>query len=138
PTIVLAGKEYGTGSSRDWAAKGPALQGVKAVITRSFERIHRSNLVGMGVLPLQFKDGDSAQSLGLTGFETFDIIGLGAVKPRSSLTVRATDDSGKTKEFSVLCRIDTPIELEYYRYGGVLRYVLGQMLAGSGKTPVAA
>ena len=138
PTIVLAGKEYGTGSSRDWAAKGPALQGVKAVITRSFERIHRSNLVGMGVLPLQFKDGESAQSLGLTGFETFDIVGLGAVKPRASLTVRATDDSGKTKEFSVLCRIDTPIELEYYRYGGVLRYVLGQMLAGSGKTPVAA
>ena len=138
PTIVLAGKEYGTGSSRDWAAKGPALQGVKAVITRSFERIHRSNLVGMGVLPLQFKDGESAQSLGLTGFETFDIVGLGAVKPRSSLTVRATDDSGTTKEFSVLCRIDTPIELEYYRYGGVLRYVLGQMLAGSGKTPVAA
>ncbi len=138
PTIVLAGKEYGTGSSRDWAAKGPALQGVKAVITRSFERIHRSNLVGMGVLPLQFKDGESAQSLGLTGFETFDIGGLSAVKPRASLTVRATDDAGKTKEFQVLCRIDTPIELEYYRYGGVLRYVLGQMLAGSGKQPVAA
>ncbi len=138
PTIILAGKEYGTGSSRDWAAKGPALQGVKAVITQSFERIHRSNLVGMGVLPLQFKDGESAQSLGLTGFETFDIVGLGAVKPRASLTVRATDDAGKTKEFTVLCRIDTPIELEYYRYGGVLRYVLGQMLAGSGKTPVAA
>ena len=138
PTIVLAGKEYGTGSSRDWAAKGPALQGVKAVITRSFERIHRSNLVGMGVLPLQFKDGDSAQSLGLTGFETFEILGLGAVKPRAALTVRATGDDGKTKEFQVICRIDTPIELEYYRYGGVLRYVLGQMLAGSGKQPVAA
>jgi aconitate hydratase len=138
PTIILAGKEYGTGSSRDWAAKGPALQGVKAVITQSFERIHRSNLVGMGVLPLQFKDGESAQSLGLTGFETFDIVGLGAVKPRASLTVRATDDAGKTKEFSVMCRIDTPIELEYYRYGGVLRYVLGQMLAGSSKQPVAA
>jgi aconitate hydratase len=137
PTIVIAGKEYGTGSSRDWAAKGPLLQGVKAVITRSFERIHRSNLVGMGVLPLQFKDGESAQSLGLTGFETFDIVGLGAVKPRAALTVRAIDDSGKTKEFSVVCRIDTAIELEYYRYGGVLRYVLGQM-AGSGKTPVAA
>ena len=137
PTIVLAGKEYGTGSSRDWAAKGPALQGVKAVITRSFERIHRSNLVGMGVLPLQFREGDSAQSLGLTGFETYDIVGLSAVKPRSALSVRATDDAGKTKEFQVLCRIDTPIELEYYRYGGVLRYVLGQMLAGSGKTPVA-
>jgi aconitate hydratase len=138
PTIILAGKEYGTGSSRDWAAKGPALQGVKAVITRSFERIHRSNLVGMGVLPLQFVNDESAQSLGLTGFETFDIVGIGAIKPRAALTVRATDDSGKTKEFSVMCRIDTPIELEYYRYGGVLRYVLGQMLAGSGKTPVAA
>ncbi|MBI3564419.1 MAG: aconitate hydratase, partial [Elusimicrobia bacterium] len=138
PTIVVAGKEYGTGSSRDWAAKGPALQGVKAVIAQSFERIHRSNLVGMGVLPLQFKDGDSAQSLGLTGFETFDIVGLGAVKPRAMLTVRATDDAGKTKEFPVMCRIDTPIELEYYRYGGVLRYVLGQMLAGSNKQPVAA
>ncbi|HEX4046212.1 MAG TPA: hypothetical protein VH309_00165, partial [Elusimicrobiota bacterium] len=98
---------------------------------------HRSNLVGMGVLPLQFLDGESAQSLGLTGFETYDILGLASVKPRAALTVRATDDAGKTKEFSVLCRIDTPIELEYYRYGGVLRYVLGQM-AGSSKTPVAA
>ncbi|MEK7383141.1 MAG: aconitate hydratase, partial [Elusimicrobiota bacterium] len=137
PLIVLAGKEYGTGSSRDWAAKGPALQGVKAAIARSFERIHRSNLVGMGILPLQFKDGESAQTLGLSGYETFDIIGLSAVKPRAPLTVRATLD-GKTTEFSVICRIDTPIELEYYRYGGVLRYVLGQMLAGSGKTPVAA
>jgi aconitate hydratase len=137
PLIVIAGKEYGTGSSRDWAAKGPALQGVKAAIAQSFERIHRSNLVGMGVLPLQFKDGESAQSLGLTGYETFDVVGLSAVKPRAPLTVRATLD-GKTKEFSVICRIDTPIELEYYRYGGVLRYVLGQMLAGSGKTPVAA
>ena len=138
PTIVLAGKEYGTGSSRDWAAKGPALQGVKAVITRSFERIHRSNLVGMGVLPLQFKEGESVQTLGLTGYESFDIVGLGAIKPRSTVTVRATDEKGKTKEFSVLCRIDTPIELEYYRYGGVLRYVLGQMPAGSGKKAVAA
>jgi len=138
PTIVLAGKEYGTGSSRDWAAKGPALQGVKAVIAQSFERIHRSNLVGMGVLPLQFKDGENAQSLGLSGTETFDILGLGAVKPRSTVQVRATGTDGKTKEFSALCRIDTPIELEYYRCGGVLRYVLGQMLSGSGKKPVAA
>ena len=138
PTIVVAGKEYGTGSSRDWAAKGPALQGVKAVIAQSFERIHRSNLVGMGVLPLQFKDGDSAQSLGLTGYETFDVVGLGALKPRGPITVRATGDDGKTKEFTVVCRIDTPIELEYYRCGGVLRFVLGQMLAGSSKTPVAA
>jgi aconitate hydratase len=135
--IVLAGKEYGTGSSRDWAAKGPALQGVKSVIAQSFERIHRSNLVGMGVLPLQFKDGESASTLGLTGYETFDIVGLGAVKPRAAVTVRAKGEDGKTKEFTALCRIDTPIELEYYRYGGVLRYVLGQ-LAGSGKQPVAA
>ncbi len=137
PTIVLAGKEYGTGSSRDWAAKGPALQGVKAVIAQSFERIHRSNLVGMGVLPLQFQGDESAQSLGLTGFETFDIVGLSAIAPRSAVRVHASLD-GKRKEFTVTCRIDTPIELEYYRYGGVLRYVLGQMLAGSGKTPVAA
>ncbi|MDX6770737.1 MAG: aconitate hydratase AcnA [Elusimicrobiota bacterium] len=138
PLIVIAGKEYGTGSSRDWAAKGPALQGVKAAIAQSFERIHRSNLVGMGVLPLQFKDGESAQSLGLTGYETFEVLGLGAVKPRGPLTVRATAEDGKVTEFGVVCRIDTPIELEYYRYGGVLRFVLGQMLAGSGKTPVAA
>ncbi len=138
PTVVLAGKEYGTGSSRDWAAKGPALLGVKAVIARSFERIHRSNLVGMGILPLQFEEGTSAESLGLTGFETFDVVGLSAVKPRANLSVRAADDAGRTKEFPVLCRIDTPIELEYYRYGGVLRYVLGQMLAGSGKPPVTA
>ncbi len=138
PLIVIAGKEYGTGSSRDWAAKGPALQGVKAAIAQSFERIHRSNLVGMGVLPLQFKDGDSAQSLGLTGYETFEVVGLPTVKPRSPLTVRAKSDDGKTIEFQVVCRIDTPIELEYYRYGGVLRFVLGQMLTGTGKTPVAA
>ncbi len=137
PLLVIAGKEYGTGSSRDWAAKGPMLQGVKAAIAQSFERIHRSNLVGMGVLPLQFKEGESAQTLGLTGYETFDIVGLAAVKPRGMVTVRAKGEDGKVKEFSVMCRIDTPIELEYYRYGGVLRYVLGQM-AGSGKTPVAA
>jgi len=138
PSIVLAGKEYGTGSSRDWAAKGPSLMGVKAALAQSFERIHRSNLVGMGVLPLQFLEGDSAQSLGLTGYETFDVVGLAAVKPRGPLTVRATNDAGKTQEFNVLCRIDTPIELEYYRYGGVLRYVLGQMLAGTSKAAVAA
>jgi len=138
PLIVIAGKEYGTGSSRDWAAKGPALQGVKAAIAQSFERIHRSNLVGMGILPLQFASDDSAASLGLTGYETFDVLGLASVKPRGPLTVRATDETGKTKEFMVVCRIDTPIELEYYRCGGVLRYVLGQMLTGTSKTPVAA
>ncbi len=136
PLIVLAGKEYGTGSSRDWAAKGPALQGVRVVIAQSFERIHRSNLVGMGVLPLQFRAGDSVQSLGLTGYETFEILGLSTLKPRAAVKVTAAGDKG-VKEFEVLCRIDTPIELEYYRYGGVLRYVLGQM-TGSGKTPVAA
>ncbi len=138
PLIVVAGKEYGTGSSRDWAAKGPALQGVKAAIAQSFERIHRSNLVGMGILPLQFLEGESAQSLGLSGYETFDVVGLASVKPRGPLTVRATAEDGKKTEFAVTCRIDTPIELEYYRYGGVLRYVLGQMLTGTSKTPVAA
>ncbi len=138
PLIVIAGKEYGTGSSRDWAAKGPALQGVRAVIASSFERIHRSNLVGMGVLPLQFLEGESAQSLGLTGYEIFDIIGLAGLKPRSPIAVRATTDAGKTFEFKVLCRIDTSIELEYHRYGGVLRYVLGQMIAGTSKTQIAA
>ena len=137
PTIVIAGKEYGTGSSRDWAAKGPMLMGVKAAIAQSFERIHRSNLVGMGVLPLQFKEGESAQTLGLTGYETFDIVGLAAVKPRGNVVVRAKGEDGKTKEFTAVCRIDTPIELEYYRYGGVLRYVLGQM-ADSSKAAVAA
>ncbi|MBI4061550.1 MAG: aconitate hydratase, partial [Elusimicrobia bacterium] len=137
-SIVIAGKEYGTGSSRDWAAKGPSLLGVKAALAQSFERIHRSNLVGMGVLPLQFLEGASAQSLGLTGYETYDILDLAAIKPRAPLRVRAASDAGKTTEFKVLCRIDTPIELEYYRYGGVLRYVLGQMPTGTSRAPVAA
>ncbi|MBI4371067.1 MAG: aconitate hydratase AcnA [Elusimicrobia bacterium] len=128
PLLVLAGKEYGTGSSRDWAAKGPALLGVKAVIAQSYERIHRSNLVGMGVLPLQFRDGESAQSLQLTGLESFDVLGLDALTPRGTLVVRATAINGGTREFSVLCRIDTPVELEYYRHGGVLRYVLSQRI----------
>jgi aconitate hydratase len=124
PLVVLAGKEYGSGSSRDWAAKGPALLGVKAVIAQSYERIHRSNLVGMGILPLQFKAGESAQSLGLKGDEVFEIAGLSKIKPRQEITVKA---GGKT--FTALSRIDTPIELEYYRYGGVLRFVLSRMLA---------
>ncbi|HET6873946.1 MAG TPA: hypothetical protein VFH70_04165, partial [Acidimicrobiales bacterium] len=129
PLIILAGKEYGSGSSRDWAAKGTALLGVKAVLAESFERIHRSNLVGMGVLPLQFRDGDTAESLGLTGEEVFDITGLEGVSgplPRT-LTVKATADGGSVTEFDVVLRIDTPKEAEYYRHGGILLYVLRQL-----------
>src|SRR6202012_1769213 len=111
PLVVIAGKEYGTGSSRDWAAKGTILLGVRAVVAESFERIHRSNLVGMGVLPLEFTNGDTRQSLGLTGFETFDIVGLdAALKPRAALTVRATGNGAAAKEFEVVARIDTPEE----------------------------
>jgi aconitate hydratase len=125
PLVIVAGKEYGTGSSRDWAAKGTVLLGVRAVIAESFERIHRSNLVGMGVLPLEFTNGETRQSLGLTGFETFDIDGLDAkLAPRSTLTVRAKSADGSTKSFTVLCRIDTPEELNYYTNGGILPYVL--------------
>ncbi len=126
---MLAGKEYGTGSSRDWAAKGPYLLGIKAVIAESFERIHRSNLVGMGVLPLQFLAGQTAESLGLSGFETFDIVGLGGeMKAKELYTVRATDASGQVKEFQAQSRIDTPVEVEYYRNGGILHTVLRQMM----------
>jgi aconitate hydratase len=130
PLIILAGKEYGTGSSRDWAAKGTMLLGVKAVIAESFERIHRSNLIGMGVLPLQFKEGQNAQSLGLTGKESFEIIGLngGAAKV---VTVVATPESGAPIKFEVRVRIDTPKEREYYQHGGILHYVLRQLAAGS-------
>jgi aconitate hydratase len=124
PLVIIAGKEYGTGSSRDWAAKGTRLLGVKAVIAESFERIHRSNLVGMGVLPLEFAGGATRQSLGLTGFETIDILGLGSdLRPRAQLVVRA----GAT-EFPVLVRIDAPEELSYYAHGGILPYVLRQLL----------
>jgi aconitate hydratase len=131
PLVVLAGKEYGTGSSRDWAAKGTMLLGVKAVIAESFERIHRSNLIGMGVLPLQFKDGENAQNLGLTGKESFEIIGLngGAAKV---VTVVATPASGTPIRFEARVRIDTPKERDYYQHGGILQYVLRQ-LAGSSK-----
>jgi aconitate hydratase len=130
PLVILAGKEYGTGSSRDWAAKGTLLLGVKAVIAESFERIHRSNLVGMGVLPLEFVNGETRQTLGLTGFETFDIIGLAEdMKPRATLTVRATASDGTVKEFQAMSRIDTPEELSYYRNGGILPYVLRQLVA---------
>jgi aconitate hydratase len=130
PLVILAGKEYGTGSSRDWAAKGTMLLGVKAVIAESFERIHRSNLIGMGVLPLQFKDGQNAQSLGLTGRETFEIAGLnrGAAK---SVKVIAKDDAGKITEFDARLRIDTPKELDYYQHGGILQYVLRQLATAS-------
>jgi aconitate hydratase len=128
PSIVLAGKEYGSGSSRDWAAKGPALQGVRAAIAESFERIHRSNLVGMGILPLQFKDGESAKSLGLTGEETFDIAGLAALQPGQTVDVVAKSADGKSKTFQARVRIDTPNEVEYFRNGGILPYVLRQIL----------
>ncbi|MBX9609617.1 MAG: aconitate hydratase AcnA [Gammaproteobacteria bacterium] len=127
PLVILAGKEYGTGSSRDWAAKGTYLLGVRAVIAESFERIHRSNLVGMGVLPLTYKDGQTADSLGLTGFETFTLEGLAA--GARELTVVATDADGKVTRFPVTVRVDTPKEWEYYQHGGILQYVLRQLAA---------
>ncbi|QGZ63702.1 aconitate hydratase AcnA [Paraburkholderia acidisoli] len=130
PTMVFAGEEYGTGSSRDWAAKGTQLLGVKAVVARSFERIHRSNLVGMGVLPLQFKGADSVQSLGLTGEETFDIEGLtNDFKPQQDLTLVIHHKDGKDQRVQVLLRIDTPIEVDYYKHGGILPFVLRSLLA---------
>ncbi len=128
PLIILAGKEYGSGSSRDWAAKGTQLLGVKAVVAESFERIHRSNLVNMGVLPLQFEDGESAASLKLTGQETYEIVTAG-LTPRSSITVRATGAGGRTTAFSVRVRIDTPEEIEAFRHGGILPYVLRQLVS---------
>ncbi|HEU4593731.1 MAG TPA: aconitate hydratase [Pyrinomonadaceae bacterium] len=133
PLVVIAGQEYGTGSSRDWAAKGTMLLGVRAVIAESFERIHRSNLVGMGVLPCQFKEGVSAKTLNLDGSETFDLVGLqeGEVKPRQDLTLVIHREGGETEEVPVTLRIDTPIEVEYYRHGGILQYVLRQLIAQS-------
>ncbi|MGA9451563.1 MAG: aconitase family protein, partial [Verrucomicrobiia bacterium] len=130
PLVVIAGQEYGTGSSRDWAAKGTKLLGVKAVVAQSFERIHRSNLVGMGVLPLQFKEGTNAQSLKLDGTETYDIVGLGAnLKPQQDLTLRITRKGGEVQNVPVRCRIDTPIEIDYYQHGGILPFVLRQLVA---------
>ncbi|WP_137937937.1 aconitate hydratase AcnA [Chitinivorax sp. B] len=130
PTVVFAGEEYGTGSSRDWAAKGTQLLGIKAVCAKSFERIHRSNLVGMGVLPLQFKGTDSVESLGLTGGETFDVIGVTAdLKPQQDLTLVITRADGSKQSIPVLCRIDTPIEVDYYKHGGILPYVLRELLS---------
>jgi aconitate hydratase len=135
PTVVLAGQEYGTGSSRDWAAKGPLLQGVRAVLAESFERIHRSNLVGMGIAPLEFVDGQSVKSLGLTGHEVIDVVGLAEgvgnnFKNGRDVTVRAHRDDGTTLELKARVRLDTPQEMEYYRHGGILHYVLRQLLKG--------
>ncbi len=134
PLVVLAGKEYGSGSSRDWAAKGPALQGVRAVVAESYERIHRSNLIGMGIVPLEFPAGQNAASLGLTGFETFAIHGLAAALAGGftaglGVEVEATDAAGKSVRFTARVRLDTPQEVEYYRHGGILQYVLRQLLA---------
>lgn len=128
PLIVIAGAEYGTGSSRDWAAKGTLLLGVKAVIAKSFERIHRSNLIGMGVLPLQFMDGEDAASLGLTGTETFDITGQTHADAHT-VTVTATPAHGDAISFAATVRIDTPKERDYYEHGGILHYVLRQLAA---------
>jgi aconitate hydratase len=122
--VVFGGEQYGAGSSRDWAAKGTSLLGVKAVIAESFERIHRSNLVGMGVIPFEFTNGDSRKSLGLTGDETVTIMGLDAVKPLQEMTAQITMGDGSTKSITVKCRIDTAVEIEYIENGGVLHYVL--------------
>ncbi len=130
PLIVFAGQEYGTGSSRDWAAKGTNLLGVKVVVAQSFERIHRSNLVGMGVLPLQFKEGTTAQTLKLVGTESYGVLGLSpAIKPQQDLTLRITRTDGGIQDIPVICRIDTPIEIDYYQHGGILPYVLRQLVA---------
>jgi aconitate hydratase len=133
PLVVVAGKEYGTGSSRDWAAKGPRLLGVRAVLAESFERIHRSNLVGMGIAPLEFGAGQSAASLGLTGREVYDVEGLAAgladdFRSGTTVTVRARSEEGQVSEFQARVRLDTPQEMEYYRHGGILHYVLRQLL----------
>jgi aconitate hydratase len=132
PLVVIAGKEYGTGSSRDWAAKGSFLLGVRAVIAESYERIHRSNLVGMGVLPLQFVDGQTRETLGLTGLETYSIEGISdALKPKQQVTVRVRRDGGAESTFNALVRIDALVEVEYYRHGGILHMMLRQLLKGA-------
>ncbi|MGB8518062.1 MAG: aconitate hydratase, partial [Gallionella sp.] len=130
PTVIFAGEEYGTGSSRDWAAKGTQLLGVKAVIAKSYERIHRSNLVGMGVLPLQFKGSDDLTSLHLTGDESFDLIGIdGNLLPQQDVTLTISRRDGSKKNVALLLRIDTPIEVDYYRSGGILPYVLQELIS---------
>jgi aconitate hydratase len=128
PLVVIAGKEYGSGSSRDWAAKGTRLLGIRAVIAESYERIHRSNLVGMGVLPLEFRAGENRESLGITGHEIFEIEGVASLTPKKSIAVRAKSEDGKTKAFTAVVRVDTPEEVSYYQHGGILQYVLRQML----------
>jgi aconitate hydratase len=143
PLIILAGREYGSGSSRDWAAKGPQLLGVRAVIAQSYERIHRSNLIGMGVVPLQFMPEESVETLGLTGHETFEIIGLADAVANEfaggkQLTVRANPPDGVLTEFTVTVRIDTPQEVLYYRHGGILQYVLRQLLSGQDQPEVVS
>jgi aconitate hydratase len=130
PLIIFAGQEYGTGSSRDWAAKGTSLLGVKVVVAQSFERIHRSNLVGMGVLPLQFPEGVTAQTLGLEGTESLDVLGLSDhIAPRQDVTLRITRQDGSVVDQTVKLRIDTPIEVDYFRHGGILPFVLRQLLS---------
>jgi aconitate hydratase len=129
PLILLGGRQYGTGSSRDWAAKGVHLLGVKAVIAESYERIHRSNLVGMGVLPLQYQPGDNPQALGLTGREVFDITGLGDLQPGQEVMVCARAEDGSEVHFVVVTRLDTPVEVQYYRNGGVLHTILRRLAA---------
>ena len=131
PLVAVAGKEYGSGSSRDWAAKGTLLLGVRAVIAESFERIHRSNLVGMGVLPVQFKSGQNAEGLGLTGLEKLTLAGLaGELRPRQDLTVQVQRADGRKESFPVTARLDSPVEINYYRNGGILHTVLRKMLSG--------
>ena len=133
PLVVIAGKEYGTGSSRDWAAKGTKLLGVRAVIAESFERIHRSNLVGMGVLPLEFKGGMTRGDLKLTGLESFAVTGVAAgIKPRMEVTLTITREDGKRDTVTLLCRIDTLDEVEYYKNGGILPYVLRDLIKRAG------
>jgi aconitate hydratase len=129
PTVVFGGEEYGTGSSRDWAAKGTQLLGVRAVVAKSFERIHRSNLVGMGVLPLQFKGADTVESLGIKGDETFDIEVPADIRPQQDLALVITRGDGTKRSVQVLCRIDTPIEVDYFRHGGILPFVLRELVA---------
>lgn len=129
PLLVIAGKEYGSGSSRDWAAKGPMLLGVKAVIAESFERIHRSNLVGMGILPLQFEEGQNYESIGLTGFETYEVAGIADdLRPLKKMQVKATGSDGSVRQFTAICRIDTPNEIDYYKHGGILQFVFRTLL----------
>lgn len=128
PLVIIAGKEYGTGSSRDWAAKGTFLLGIKAVLAESFERIHRSNLVGMGVLPLEFLPGENRETLGLTGYEVYDILGLEDLTPRKKVEVVARKEDGTEVRFQAIARLDTPVEVDYYKNGGILQTVLLNML----------